>query len=232
MRPVSIIVPVLNEEVCLPACLKSMKDSACEIIVVDGGSSDSSVAIAEKFGARVIETGMANRGKQMNVGARAAHGEILLFFHADSLLPPGGPGAIEKVMNTPGVVGGGFSLSFFPASRFFSFLAWGANVFCRLTRMTFGDRGIFIRAEDFWRLGGYTENAIMEDVNLSDKMRRCGKIAILSEVVATSARKYEQETKLQSAYRTIWAYTAYRLGVAPEVIRAGYYGLAKKTARK
>lgn len=228
---ISVIVPVLNEGACLASCLGSMNGTSCEIIVVDGGSTDNSIDIAKKFGTRVIRLGVANRGTQMNAGAKVAQGDILLFFHADSRLPPGGLAAVETAMKNPRVIGGGFTLAFFPTNSFYSFLAWSANVFCRRTRMTFGDRGIFLRTADFWRLGGYLESAIMEDCDLSDKMRRSGKIAILPEVAETSARKYQQETKLQAIYRTIWAYTAYRLGVAPEIIRAGYYRLAKKSAQ-
>ena len=228
MSRISVIVPVLNEEDNLPVCLESMEDGACEIIVVDAGSKDNSIAIAEKFGATTICLGVANRGRQMNAGAKAAHGEILLFFHADSRLPAGGLDAIAKAMNKPGIIGGGFSLAFFPRTRFYSFLAWSANLFCRLTRMTFGDRGVFIRADDFWKLEGYLETAIMEDADFSSKMRRFGKMVLLPEVVETSARKYAAESKLQSIYRTIWAYTAFQLGVDPEKIRQGYYGLTKK----
>ena len=93
--------------------------------------------------------------------------------------------------------------------------------------MIFGDRGMFLRADRFWQLGGFPETAIMEDAALSTSMRRAGKITILPEVVQTSARKYANETKLQAMYRTIWAYAAYRLGVSPETIKAGYYGLGK-----
>lgn len=225
---VSVIIPALNEEGYLGDCLESLKKAHCEVIVVDGGSTDQTVAVAEAFGATVIRLGEANRGRQMNAGAAVARGDLYLFFHADSRLEPGGIEAMTAAMQDSRLVGGGFSLRFYPEAAFYSCLAVGANVFCRITRMIFGDRGMFIRAEHFTRMGRFPEMAIMEDAALATLMRQSGKIVILPEIVATSARKYADETKLQAVYRTVWAYTAYRLGVPAEKIKAGYYGLARK----
>lgn len=225
---VTIIIPTLNEEKYLGDCLKSLPMDSCEIIVVDGNSKDDTVAIASKFGAKVICMGIANRAQQMNAGAKAARGDILLFFHADSRLPMGGMGEVIKVMKNPHIMGGGFALGFYPSDPFYAFLAISANIFCRITRMIFGDRGIFIRTNDFQQIGGYAELAIMEDAVLATKMRQMGKIAILPGIVMTSARKYETETKFQAVYRTVWAYSAYRLGVPAEKIKAGYYVLGRK----
>ncbi len=224
---VSIIVPTLNEELYLADCLRSLEYPCCERIVVDGGSSDNTLQIASQAGVRTLRCGAANRAKQMNAGAAVARGKILLFFHADSRLSAGGIDAMLSAMHDSRLVGGGFDLGFFPPEPFYRFLAFGANLFCRMTRMIFGDRGMFLRADRFWQLGGFPETAIMEDAALSTSMRRAGKIAILPEVVETSARKYANETKLQTIYRTMWAYAAYRIGVSPETIKAGYYGLGK-----
>ncbi len=225
---VSVIIPALDEEKYLGACLDSLETAECEVIVVDGGSTDNTVALAESLGAKVIRTSVANRGMQMNAGAAAAQGELLLFFHADSRLPPNGIESMVSAMKDPAVIGGGFSLEFFPATFFYSSLAVGANLFCRMTRMIFGDRGMFIRADRFQELGRFPETVIMEDAALATAMRNAGKIVILPGIVATSARKYVHETKLQAVYRTIWAYTAYRLGVPAEKIKAGYYRLDRK----
>ena len=130
-------------------------------------------------------------------------------------------------MMRPGVVGGAFSLGFYPPEPFYSWLAIGANLFCRMTRMMFGDRGMFIRASLFWRIGPFPESAIMEDAALATLMKKAGTVVILPHVVYTSARKYKNETKLQAVYRTMWAYAAYRLGVSPETIKDRYYGLGR-----
>lgn len=230
---ISIIIPTLNEEQYLEDCLRSMpKDDQSEIIVVDGNSTDATVAIATSFGVKVICLTISNRAMQMNVGAEAATGDILLFFHADSRLPAGAITAIHKVMLDPQVFGGAFDLGFYPVQLFYSLLAIGANFFCRMTQMIFGDRGMFIRTTDFWCIGGYTVLDIMEDAALGTKMREQGKIKIISDIVMTSARKYATETKLQAIYRTVWAYCAYRLGVPAAKIKAGYYGLASKKNSK
>ncbi len=226
-RPVSVIIPALNEEALLGDCLQSLAQEGCEIIVVDGGSADRTPAIAAAFGATVIRLGVANRAKQMNAGAKIAQGELLLFFHADSRLPRGGIAALQKVMAKPHMAGGAFSLRFFPEEPFYSWLAVGANAFCRLTKMMFGDRGMFIRASLFRQIGPFPEQAIMEDAALATAMRKAGDIVILPDAVYTSARKHHKETNLQAVYRTLWAYAAYRLGVSPEKIKARYYGLAK-----
>ena len=224
---VSIIVPTLNEELYLADCLRSLEHPCCERIVVDGGSSDDTLQIAKQAGVRTLRCPVANRGRQLNAGAAVARGKILLFFHADSRMPAGGIASMLSAMQEPRLIGGGFDLGFFPPEPFYRFLAFGANLFCRMTRMIFGDCGMFLRSDRFWQLGGFPETAIMEDAALSTSMRRAGKIAILPEVVETSARKYANETKLQAMYRTMWAYAAYRLGVSPETIKAGYYRMGK-----
>ena len=224
---VSIIVPTLNEELYLAECLRSLEHPCCERIVVDGGSSDDTLQIAKQAGVRTLRCPVANRDLQLNAGAAVARGKILLFFHADSRMPAGGIESMLSAMQEPRLIGGGFDLGFFPPEPFYRFLACGANLFCRMTRMIFGDRGMFLRTDRFWQLGGFPETAIMEDAALSTSMRRAGKIAILPEVVETSARKYANETKLQAMYRTMWAYAAYRLGVSPETIKAGYYRMGK-----
>jgi len=227
----SIIIPTLNEEKYLADCLQSLPCDNCEVIVVDGGSTDDTVTIAENFGVQVIKLNISNRAVQMNAGAKFAKGDTFLFFHADSRLPRDGIKAIITRMDNRQIIGGGFNLGFFPFHPFYTLLAAGSNIFCRITRMIFGDRGIFIRATDFWRLGCFPEICIMEDAALATAMRRSGKIVILPDIVMTSARKYANETKKQALYRTIWAYIAYQIGVPAKKIKDGYYGLSQKNSK-
>lgn len=224
---ISVIIPTLNEENSLSECLESFAADACEIIVVDAQSTDQTVSIAQSFGVKIIQTSVANRAVQMNIGARNSQGEVLLFFHADSRLPQKGLKAIASVLETKDLIGGGFRLSYYPDTHFYRLLASWGNLFCRFTGTIFGDRGIFIRKDDFEQLGGYPEIAIMEDVALMEKMQERGRIVLLPLVVKTSARKYISETMFQVIYSHLWSYVAYGFGVSPEKIYQRYYGLDK-----
>ena len=225
---ISVIIPVLNEEKHLEECLKIFSMQKCELIVVDGGSVDRSLEIARENGVTTIALGFANKGRQMNEGAAHSSGDILLFFHADSILPGGALKMIEDVLENKYLLGGTFKLGFHPSKPFYSFLAFFTNIFCSLTRMAFGDRGIFMKRQVFLSLGGFKEYAIMEDADMSDMLRKKGKTAMLPLRVSTSARKYANETHIQACYRTIYACIAYWAGVDPEKIKEGYYKSAKE----
>lgn len=222
---ISVIIPTLNEEKSIANCIKSFDNQDCEIIVVDAESKDNTVSIAKSMGVKVIISTIANRAIQMNLGAKQADGEVFLFFHADSRIPKDGLQAITYILENKKIVGGGFNLDFYPKTAFYSFIGLTANIFCRITNLVFGDRGIFIRKKDFWALGGYPEKTIMEDAAFTDMMRKKGRLVILSQTVLTSARKYFNETKLQWFYRTSGSYIAYRIGIPPEKIYRFYYGL-------
>ncbi len=228
IQMISIIIPTLNEEENIADCIKGFLDQACEVIVVDAQSQDNTLNIARQLNVKIIESKIKNRAHQMNLGAKAAQGDILLFFHADSRISDYALDSIKKILNNKKYIGGGFTLRFFPKNPFNLFQSGFANVFCRLTGLLFGDRGIFIRKDSFIELGGFPEVKIMEDAAFSDKMRKNGKIIILPEIVKTSARKYANETKFQALYRTMWAYIAYKIGVSPETIYKGYYNIKEK----
>ncbi len=225
---ISVIIPTLNEEENIEDCIKGFLGQDCEVIIIDAQSTDSTVDIARGFNVKLIESNLKNRAYQMNIGAKEAKGDILLFFHADSRISGLALDSIKKILNNKKYIGGGLTLRFFPETPFTLFQADFANIFCKLTSMLFGDRGIFIRKDTFFELGGFPDVKIMEDAAFSDKMRKNGKIIILPEVVKTSARKYASETKFQTLYRTMWAYIAYKIGVSPDTIYKGYYNLKEK----
>lgn len=224
---ISIIIPTLNEELNISECIESITGDNFEIIVVDAQSEDNTVQIAELLGAQTLISSVANRAVQMNLGADHANGDIFLFFHADSRLPKGGLKAINKTLKDKSVIGGGFNLLFFPNTIYNRFLAFLSNAFCRLTNIILGDRGFFIRREDFYQLGQFPVTDIMEDADLSFAIQKKGKLKILPFYVRTSARKYKKESILQIIYRTSWSYIAYRVGVSREKIYKQYYGLNK-----
>jgi len=195
---VSIIIPTLNEEVSISRTIRSCREAGpCEVVVVDGGSRDRTVEIARGKADTVIS---ASRGRaaQMNAGAAVARGEILLFLHADTLLPRGSVTTVLDALRDPAVIGGAFRVRLAPSS--------GAGRYVRATlaitgrmigargvmsRSYSGDQAIFVRTEAFCAGGGYPEIPLMEDVELSRRMRRAGKTVLLPLRVETSGRRWE-----------------------------------------
>jgi rSAM/selenodomain-associated transferase 2 len=160
----------------------------------------------------------------MNAGARAAAGDVLLFLHADTRLPDGAGAAIARALADPAVVGGRFDIRFDSPRWPFRMIAALMNRRSRLTRISTGDQGLFVRRAAFEALGGFPDIPLMEDVEITRRLKRAGRIACLSERVTTSARKWERD----GVARTIALMWALRLlyvcGVAPARLHRWYYG--------
>jgi rSAM/selenodomain-associated transferase 2 len=188
---ISIIIPTLNEEKTIGACLKQIEPQSGphEVIVVDGGSRDNTAAVVGRFPhVRWLRASAKGRGSQMNRGAKAARGDILLFLHADTRLPSDGLSMIAARMQPADVVAGSFSLRFDHPN------AW-LRLFARLSRInhvlfTYGDQGFFMARHAFQRLGGYAEIPLMEDVEIQRRLRRIGRVVKLDQEVVTSARRF------------------------------------------
>ncbi len=193
---ISIIVPVLNEESGIAATLGELKPIArrpeVEIIVADGGSSDRTLAIIEKFDfAKSVVCRQANRGLQMNSGAKIANGEILFFLHADVKLPQSAIESVGKAMADDRVSGGCFQIRF-PADVPLSLrlVAWGINLRTRLFKTATGDQAIFVRREAFDRIGGYKTYPLMEDIALFNDLKKRGQVIVLDHRVEISPRRW------------------------------------------
>jgi uncharacterized protein len=187
---ISVIIPAFNEELCLPATLQRVcRSGNAEIIVVDGGSADATKDVAEAYSVRVLE---AQRGRavQMNAGALPATGEILLFLHADTLLPDGWAESIRSCMNRDDRVGGAFALRIQGVSLGLRILEVLANFRSRCLGLPYGDQAIFVRAKVFRELGGFKNAPIMEDYEFMRRLRRRGVLCILSEAAITSGRRW------------------------------------------
>lgn len=226
---VSIIIPVLNEEKLIAATLEHLKTvkGNFELIVVDGGSSDKTTEIAKKF-AKVVES-PRGRAIQMNKGAEVAKGEILLFLHADTFLPPEAINSIEEALTGPEIVGGRFKVRLDNDKMIYRIIGGLINLRDRFTRGFTGDQCIFIRKDTFERLGGYRDFPLMEDLDLARRMRRAGpaeggagKIVRLPLTVTTSARRWQRK----GVWRTIllmWALRIlYLLGVPSQTLKKFY----------
>jgi rSAM/selenodomain-associated transferase 2 len=218
----SVVVPTLNEEGVLAATLaRARQPGVREIIVVDGGSTDATLATAMR-GADLALAAPRGRARQMNAGAARARGDVLLFLHADTLVPEGFARAVIAACQEPAVIGGRFDVDLEPSSPLIRLTAALINRRSRLTRISTGDQAIFIRREAFERLGGYADIPLMEDVDLSRRMKRAGRIACLRRRVTTSARRWQQD----GVVRTILLMWSLRLlyfcGVSPARLQRVY----------
>ncbi len=188
---VSTIIPTLNEEANIGPLLDSLSaHRAEEVIVVDGGSADRTRGIAGEKGARVFEE-KGGLVRQLNQGAKAAKGEILFFLPADSRLLGNPFPPMERLLGDRMNAGGGFTLDYGEEIRW-KILSAGANFRGRRLRLPMGDQGIFLRREDFLRLGGFREGPLLPDLDLVKRLSHYGIITVLPERLGTSPRRYEQ----------------------------------------
>jgi rSAM/selenodomain-associated transferase 2 len=218
----SVIIPTLNEERVLAATLERVRQTGVhETIVVDGGSTDETRAVAARLAA-VVMSAPRGRAAQMNAGAARAAGDILLFLHADTLLPNGFAAAVIAACAAPGVVGGRFDVDLQPSSPLIRLTGALMNRRSRLTRIATGDQAIFIRRDVFARLGGYADMPLMEDIDLSRRMKRAGGIACLRERVTTSTRRWQKNGVIKTIL-TMWTLRAlYFCGASPARLRRVY----------
>ena len=200
-----MIVPTLNEEKDLKRCLSALSLSDKEeLIVVDGGSTDATVSIASEFTDKVI-TAKKGRGTQMNAGAEAASGDVLLFLHADCVLPPEGFTIIGKTLWVNEVSAGGFYIGIEHPSFTFRVIEYFANLRSAVTRLIYGDQGLFLRKETFLKLGGFKDIPLMEDIEISQRLKRAGRIKFVkSPPVMTLPRRWLAEGPVYTTLRD-WA---------------------------
>jgi rSAM/selenodomain-associated transferase 2 len=223
---ISVIIATLNEERFLPACMASLAGQAPhEVIVVDGGSRDGTVAVASAAGARMLVAPQRGRGPQLNHGAEAASGDALLFLHADARLPSGALERVDHVLAARReVVAGSFTLRFDNPALLYRFLAACGDLYHRFVPTLYGDRAIFVRRAAFVAAGGFRPLPIMEDVDLSDRLRRLGRRVVVRGPVISSARQFQRQGAVRLVGKIIVAVAAYRLRVSPRWIAKFYYG--------
>lgn len=208
---ISVIIPTLNEERALPATLARVFAQAgeCEIIVVDGGSTDRTREIATGNGRIQLLTAPKGRAAQMNAGASRARGEWLLFLHADTLLPDG---ALAAIMALPDdIQAGGFRHRFSGDDWRLRLISWMHNWRCRWTRVFYGDQALFVRRSLFKRLGGFPEDYPLEDVAFGERLRAAIRPRLLNLYVVTDARKFTQMGAWKSLGRVALILTCHEL---------------------
>jgi uncharacterized protein len=207
--PLSVIVPVLNEA----QTLEQWQKPEGEWIMVDGGSQDETIALAENLGVRIIGA-KPGRANQMNWGAAIAHSDILLFLHVDTRLPDDFLAQIQQTLAQPGVVAGAFELAIAGDLPGLRWVEWGVRWRSHSLQLPYGDQGIFLKAETFWQLGGFADLPIMEDFELIKRLQKLGEVAIAPAAVTTSARRWEKLGVFRTTLVNQLVIAAYYLGVS------------------
>lgn len=224
-RPkISIIIPVLNEADYIKKVLTTISKHTGtkhveELLVVDGGSTDNTLANALELGATVIRS-KKGRAVQMNVGASHAAGDVLYFLHVDSLPPKNFDNAIARALKE-GYEAGCFQMRFNSTSRFLKFFGWCTKINHQLCRG--GDQSLFITKKLFTQLQGFNENYIIyEDNEFIQRIYRLKPFKILSQKVVTSARRYEERGMASLQWHFAMIHFKHYLGAPPEKLHRYY----------
>lgn len=217
----SVIIPTLNEAGRIGETIARVRDAGdCEIIVVDGGSDDGTLAAAAA--ADRCDTGPRGRASQQNSGAAAASGEILLFLHADCWPERGALAAIETALSDPVIVGGGFAQSIDAEGLRYRLLEQGNSLRARTTGWIYGDQGLFVRREVFERVGGFPAVDLMEDLYLAKRLKREGNLRLLDHCLHVSPRRWQQVGVVRQTLRN-WTFLGLsHCGVSPSVLARHY----------
>ncbi len=215
---ISVIIPALNEAETLPGALASIgRSDEVEIIVVDGGSVDETLPVAQSLGAKTIR-GPKGRGTQMNSGAAEATGDILLFLHADTRLPAHWADYVRRELSYPDVSGGAFRFRTDSHAWGFRIIEWLANFRATWLQMPYGDQGLFVRAHLLREIGGFPELPVMEDFEFVRQVRRRGRVGIAHAAAQTSSRRWNRSGIWQTSARNQVIILGYLWGISPELL--------------
>ena len=219
----TIIVPMLNEAAGIAEALRALRELDAELIAVDGGSSDQTVDCATPHADLLLEAARG-RARQMNAGAAAAHGEILLFLHADTRLPPAADQIIKQSIAN-GATWGRFDVEITGNSAWFPVIAGLMNWRSRLTGIATGDQGIFVKRSAFEQIGGFPDIPLMEDIVLAQRLKQLGRPACLREKVSTAGRRWEKHGILRTILSMWWLRLRFFCGADPKQLAIEYgYG--------
>ncbi len=219
---ISIVIPTLNEAENIAKTIGSAgRVKNVEIIVTDGGSTDDTIRIARSIGAKVIESSPP-RGRQLNDGARAASGDVLLFLHADTILPERYDREIFCIMKNPGVSLGAFRLGIGGRGLLLRLVSFNANIRSRLFGLPYGDQGFFLSRRLFEGVGGFLEIPIMEDYELAGRLKKIGDVIIARCPVTTSKRRWERLGVIRTTAINQIVVLGYHLGISPERLSKWY----------
>jgi rSAM/selenodomain-associated transferase 2 len=224
VQNLTVVVPVLNEARLLAdglGHLQELRGNGTEVIVVDGGSSDATTALAQPFADRVIHFSKG-RAAQMNAGAAAASGAILLFLHADSVLPADAGRLVAEALSDSSVGWGRFDVEISGTHPMLKVIAWFMNLRSRLSGICTGDQAIFVRRTWFEAAGGYPDIALMEDIALSRKLRARGWPSCVGAKLRTSGRRWESNGVWRTILLMWWLRLSFFFGADPQRLAQRY----------
>ena len=231
MLTVSVIVPALNEAGGIARCLASVagQPGLAETIVADGGSTDGTAEAARvALPSATVLTTARGRARQMNAGARASTGDVLLFLHADTRLPPDALGRVRAALADGAVMGGCFQTRFELDDAPFGALGrglmrlWQGRLWMRWHRFAFGDRALFARRTTFEAVGGYPDQPMFEDLDLVRALRQRGRFAFVQADVVTSARRFARHGALRQQLRNLGLWLGWNAGVSGARLKRFY----------
>ncbi len=229
---ISVIIPTFNEELTIGKTLDALARlvNVDEIIIVDGGSTDKTIEIAENSKRakklEIVNFPEANRGKQLHEGTKHASGEIFWFLHADTRPVLGCARQIKAFMRYEEIVGGNFEVVFDGKSRWARFLT-KLYPQLRAIGLIYGDSAIFARREVYRQIGGFKSFPIFEDLDFVERLKKTGKIVTLPAVVTTSSRRFEGTSFILTFSRWTILQLLYWLGVNPETLLRIYFPTLK-----
>ena len=220
-QKISIIIPILNEAKVLEKTLWQLQPElgTHELIVVDGGSTDNSVRIAEKYGKVVISE--RGRAKQLNAGAAVATGDILIFLHADIWLEKGALTSVATAISV-GYIGGGFRQKIDGESVLYRLIEIAGDIRGKYLKVFYGDSGIFLTRMNFEKIGGFPDVPILEEMEFSKCLRRLGKTTLLTPYIHISSRRWEASGIVRTTLNNWLITLLYFLGVSPEKLARLY----------
>ena len=218
---ISIIVPVYNEEKIIKQFLSSFSyNRGLEVIVTDGGSSDKTVEFVKQYPVKVIQC-VKNRAIQMNEGAKIAQKDMLLFLHADCLLENGSLKEIVQALNN-GYIGGCLSQRIDSPRLIYRFIEKSGNIRAKLFKIFYGDQAIFVRRDIFFRVKGFDNVDLFDDVLFSKKLKKMGRVCVLNNKVYSSCRRWTKQGIIKTTLINWLLSLGFSIGIEPRILKKIY----------